>query len=147
MISEDEILAQLAGCGLRVTGARRAITRVLLETDCALTPAQMCDLARRHWPGIGLVTAYRTLELLAQLGYARRLHSEDGCHSYVRASCGHRHDLICQSCGRVVEFEGCDLSDLLQRVEAETGFAIRQHMLELAGLCPRCQELAERMAQ
>lgn len=142
MSSEDEIIQQLSQAGLRITGTRRAIVRVLLGADNALTPAQTCELARRHWPSIGLVTAYRTLELLTQFGFARRLHADDGCHSYVRASLGHRHDLICQGCGRVVEFEGCDLSELFRRVEAETGFSISQHMLELAGVCPTCQATA-----
>jgi len=144
MHSEEEIVEQLSRCGLRVTRARRAIARALMQAGRALTPAQTCELARRHAPGVGLVTTYRTLELLTQLGFARRIHSEDGCHSYVRATCGHRHDLICQGCGRVVEFEGCDLSDLLARVESETGFTVQQHMLELAGLCPRCRDAAER---
>jgi len=140
MPSEEEIVAQLSQAGLRVTQARRAVVRVILEADRALTPAQIFELARRQWPRMGLVTAYRTLELLAQLGFVRRIHSDDGCNSYARASFGHRHDLICRQCGRVVEFEGCDLSELLDRVQAETGFTISTHVLELAGTCPRCQK-------
>jgi Fur family ferric uptake transcriptional regulator len=139
MSSEQDIIERLAGCGLRVTRARRAVVRALLESEGALTPAQACECARRHWPRIGLVTAYRTLELLAQLGLARRVHAADGCHGYTRASAGHHHNLICQRCGRVVEFEGCDLSALEQRVASETGFAIHTHILELTGVCPLCQ--------
>jgi Fur family transcriptional regulator, ferric uptake regulator len=140
MTAELEVLTQLSGRGFRVTQARRAIVRALLDADGSVTPAQASELARRHWPTVGLVTAYRTLELLTQLGLARRIHLDDGCHSYVSASYGHRHDLICHECGRVVEFDGCDLSELLERVHNETGFYINAHMLELSGICPRCQK-------
>ena len=140
MLTQQEVLKQLAERGFRLTQSRRAIVAILYEAEEALTPAQVSALARRRWPRVGLVTVYRTLELLAELGLARRLHTDDGCHSYTRASAGHCHDLICQSCGRVVEFEGCDLSNLLEQVERDTGFAIASHMLELAGLCPACQE-------
>ena len=142
MTSEQEIVEQLSSNGFRITQPRRAIIRVLLEADGALTPLETLQLARRHCATVGLVTTYRTLELLLKLGFVRRIHSEEaGCHSYVRASHGHRHELICQRCNRVVEFEGCDLSALLKRVQEETGFTIENHLLELTGICPLCQEV------
>lgn len=142
MISEQEIVEQLNSNGFRVTQPRRAIIRVLLEADGALTPLEALQLARRQCATVGLVTTYRTLELLLKLGFVRRIHSDDtGCHSYVRTSHGHRHELVCQRCNRVVEFEGCDLSALLARVQEETGFTIEDHLLELKGICPLCQEL------
>ena len=140
MLTEQEVITQLAERGFRLTQSRRAIVHALFEAYETLTPHQMSDLARRRWPTVGLVTVYRTLELLAQLGFARRVHSEDGCHGYALAAVGHRHDLICRSCGRVVEFEGCDLSELVSRVQQQTGFAVGDHVLELAGVCPICQE-------
>jgi Fur family transcriptional regulator, ferric uptake regulator len=143
LLSEEEIFARLSRAGLRITQARRAITRVILEAEHALTPAQTYELARRYWPRVGLVTAYRTLELLAQFGLVRRIHSEDGCSGYARVSLGHRHDLVCRQCGRVVEFGGCDLAELLDRVQKETGFTVSTHTLELAGTCPRCQGTAD----
>ena len=143
MAAELEVLTQLSGKGFRITQARRAIVRALLDADSSVTPAQASELARHHWPTVGLVTVYRTLELLTQLGFARRIHLDDGCHSYVSASYGHRHDLICRECGRVVEFDGCDLSELLERVQDETGFCINAHILELSGVCASCQEAAQ----
>jgi Fur family transcriptional regulator, ferric uptake regulator len=138
-MADDDVLAQLAGQGFRRTRARQAIVRVLLEANGCLTPADLAERARGYAPAIGLVTVYRTVELLSQLGFIRRVHAEDGCHCYAMIGRGHRHLLTCSGCGRVVEFEGCDLSELYHRLGEETGFSISEHMLELTGTCPDCQ--------
>lgn len=145
MWSEEEILGQLSERGFRITRARRAIIHVFTEESERLTPSRLVELARRHCPTVGLVTAYRTLDILAQLGFVRRIHSDNGCHAYAAVEHGHRHHVICRHCGRVVEFEGCDLSDLLERVTQETGFLISEHMLELAGECPQCRQSLSEM--
>jgi Fe2+ or Zn2+ uptake regulation protein len=75
------------------------------------------------------------------LDLVRRVHGQDGCHGYVLASPGHHHHLICRKCGKAVEFTGSgDLSDFIERIEKKTGFAIDEHILQLYGLCPQCQE-------
>ena len=142
MHSEQEVLQQLSKHGFRITQARQAIVHVFSEETGCLTPPRVVELARRHCASVGLVTAYRTLDLLAQLGFVRRIHSGNGCHGYAAVGNGHRHHLICRRCGRVVEFEGCDLSELLKRVVRDTGFSVEEHMLELAGECPECQRSA-----
>jgi len=139
MHSEQEVLQQLSKQGFRITQARRAIVHVFAEETGCLTPPRVVELARRHCASVGLVTAYRTLELLSQLGFVRRIHSGNGCHGYAAVGNGHRHHVVCRLCGRAVDFEGCDLSELLERVTRETGFSINDHMLELAGECPECQ--------
>ena len=78
--------------------------------------------------------------LLSELNLVHRVHREDGCHGYLLASPGHRHVLICQDCGRAVEFPGeDDIHALIQRVEAGTGYKVQDHLLQLFGLCPNCQ--------
>jgi len=139
MSTEHEMVRQLSQAGYRVTRARRAVIRALLDDDGYSTPAQIHARARSHDPGVGLVSVYRTLDLLSSLRLARRIHTEDGCHGYASASRGHRHHLLCRRCGAAVEFEGCDLSPLLRRVESETGYAVEEHLLELVGLCPACR--------
>lgn len=90
---------------------------------------------------IGLVTVYRTLALLAEFDLVRRVHGPGGCHGYVLASPGHHHTLVCEKCGRAVEFSGTgDLDALLESIEEQTGFAIKGHLLQLDGVCPDCQK-------
>lgn len=141
----DEItLAEaLASRGYKLTRPRRAVLRVVSEMGATLTPAEIQTRARAHYPHTGLVTVYRTLEVLSECGAVRKLHQPDGCHSYARASAGHGHHVICERCNSVVEFDGCDLSQLLAAVQIRTGYRVSGHWLELFGACPNCRADAE----
>lgn len=139
LLPEQSIVQQLSRAGYRITQPRLAVIRALLEDDGHLSPAEVRERACAYHSGVGLVTVYRTLDLLGQMGLVRRIHAEDGCHGYATASHGHRHHLVCRRCGATVEFEGCDLSPFLERVSRETGYVIEEHLLELAGVCSACQ--------
>jgi Fe2+ or Zn2+ uptake regulation protein len=138
-LTEEQIIEALSQKGYRITQPRRAVIRVLLEDDGYASPPEIRERAREHYPGLGHVTVYRTLDLLSRLGFVRRIHAEAGCHGRASARLGHRHHLICRQCGAVVDFEGCDLSSFLARVSHETGYLIEEHLLELIGLCPTCR--------
>ena len=137
-----EWLTLLQDSGYRVTGPRRAIVDLLAGSDHALGPIQVYDLGREQYPGLGLVTVYRTLEKLEELGLVQRVHLPDGCHRYLRANQGHQHLLLCTGCGLVETFSGDDLGALTGRVAGETGYQINEHWLQLFGLCPACQAAA-----
>ena len=139
MLSEQRILEELSQAGHRVTQPRRAVIRALLEDEGHHSPAEVHERAQARCPTVGLVTVYRTLELLVDLGFARRIHTDDGCHGYAAATNGHHHHLVCRQCGAAVEFEGCDLSSLLEQIVRATGYSVDEHLLELVGLCPACQ--------
>lgn len=137
----DAWKSQLTARGHRITAAREAVVSIVQEAESPLTPQEIRDRAEVLHRGIGLVTVYRTLELLTELGLVRRAHREDGCHGYLPATQGHNHALICRLCGRAVEFAGReDLETLIHHVEAETGYRVQDHLLQLSGTCPDCQE-------
>jgi Fur family ferric uptake transcriptional regulator len=139
MQSESRVIQQLSQAGYRITRPRRAVIRALLEDEGYASPAEVRERARSYYPTIGLVTVYRTLDLLSELGFVRRIHTEEGCHSYAAANHGHHHHLICRHCGEAVEFQGCDLSPFLARISQQTGYSIEDHLLELVGICSNCQ--------
>lgn len=138
-MTESTIVQQLSQAGHRITQPRLAVIRALLEDDSYASPSEIRERAKRYYPTIGLVTVYRTLDLLSELGFVRRIHAEDGCHSYATANNGHHHHLICRRCGAAIEFQGCDLSSFLARVSRQTGYTIEDHLLELVGVCSTCQ--------
>ena len=126
--------------GHKLTQQRLAVIAVVHEAQEHLTPGQVFERAGRVCPGLGLTTVYRTLEVLSELGFVRRVHLEGDCHGYVATSCGHRHALICPGCNRVVEFPGEEnLEPLIEWIEARTGYRIDDHLLQLSGLCPDCR--------
>jgi Fur family ferric uptake transcriptional regulator len=100
----------------------------------------MYKKVHQEHPNIGLVTIYRTLDILAKLGLICELHAGGSCRSYTTGASEHHHHLICTNCGKVVDFSGYDLSQLEQRLSLETGFDIEDHLLEFVGLCQACQK-------
>lgn len=138
--SEDLWLADLRASGYHLTRPRRAVVQILADSARALQPVEIYDLGREHYPGLGLVTVYRTLERLEALGLVQRVHQESGCHTYLRAARGHEHVLLCNSCGRAEYFSGDDLNGLIRSVSQRSGFQIQGHWLQLEGTCPICQQ-------
>jgi Fur family ferric uptake transcriptional regulator len=132
-------LTRLQESGYRSTDRCEAIVRVILSSQRALDPVEIFDAARAKIPGLGLVTVYRTLQKLEELGLIQRLHQEEGCRRVLPAVQGHQHFLVCSSCGMVLSFEGDNLAPLFEEITRQTGFAIQNHWLQLFGLCPACR--------
>ena len=145
------------------TRARRVVLEALCEAGGQATPAQLLALGRVHRPSLGLITVYRTLEILSDLGLVRKLHLDEGCSTYallpasvqqtggephlaMHASHHHSHHVICQRCRRATEFAGCDIHMIVAAVEAQTGYRVREHWLEMFGVCPECSAAEESAA-
>lgn len=153
-------MAAVVRAGYSNTRARRAVLEALCAAGGQATPAQLLDLGRVHQPALGLVTVYRTLEILSSLGLVRKLHLDEGCSTYAISPAsvqhaeaeGHRaaayvphehsHHVICQRCRRATEFAGCDIDVVVAAVETQTGYRVAEHWLEMFGLCPECQVAA-----
>ncbi len=138
-MTADSWLNQLQQGGYRLTEARRAVVDVVSACDHALTPVEVYDAARQVYPALGLVSVYRTLEKLDELGLVQRVHQEGGCNAYLPHADGHQHLIICEQCGRALYFSGDDLSGLFQKVGEQHHFSITGHWLQLSGLCAECQ--------
>lgn len=135
----QRLLRSLTDAGYSSTRSRRAVIDVVAGEPGGLTAADILERARRAHARLGLVTVYRTLEILSGLGMVRRIHLDGGCHTYALSQCSHGHHVICERCHRAVEFEGCELHELVASVSAQTGYRVTDHWLEMFGLCPRCE--------
>ncbi len=132
-------LDSLKNNGYRLTAPRRAVVEIIASSARALTPFEVYDAALKENPDLGLVSVYRTLEKLEQLGLIQRVHQPSGCQAFLPTGSGHQHLLLCQNCGRAVLFDGDELSTLFTSVARKTGFKIREHWLQLFGLCADCK--------
>lgn len=144
MSQSENWLEILEKNGYRITSPRKVVIDTLINSPRALEPVEIYDLCRQVHSGIGLVTVYRTLEKLEELGLIQRLHLEDGCHMVMPAFDGHQHSLVCTSCGKTTFFQGDDLGKLFSRVESNTGYKVNDHWLQLFGTCPECRATVTR---
>jgi len=140
--TEREIVAALRRHGYKLTPQRRALIRTIASSQDHLTPAEIYEKVHQDHPNVGLVTIYRTLDMLAKLELICELHAGGNCRSYTISAPEHHHHLICSNCGKVVDFTGYDLGELEQRLSLETGFEIEDHLLEFIGLCQACHKEA-----
>jgi Fur family transcriptional regulator, ferric uptake regulator len=128
----------------KLTAQRRAVLDVIGDSHDRLTPQDIFVRVKKKYPAIGLVTVYRTLEILADLHLICRVHGDDNCRSYLmRRPSGHHHHIVCSSCGQVNDFTGCNLDELEKRISQETGYKIEGHLLEFSGLCHTCMNRAK----
>lgn len=140
-MSEKKILSLLREKGYKLTPQRKAIMKTIFLSPHHLSPADIYRKVSKIYRGIGLVTVYRTLEILIKLGLVCEVHTEKGTRRYIlRESKKHHHHLICTECGRVVYFLNCNLENLASRLSRETKFEIKSHSLEFFGRCSECQK-------
>ncbi len=138
--TEKRVENALRQGGYKLTPQRRTVIKSIIHTHEHLTPAEIYERVCREDPQIGLVTVYRTLEILAELNLICEMHAGGNCRSYLmRRPVEHHHHLICSDCGTVIEFTDCDLGELERRLAEENSFKISDHILEFVGQCRKCR--------
>ncbi|MFC2012099.1 Fur family transcriptional regulator [Chloroflexota bacterium] len=141
-LTEQTVTTELQKNGYKLTQQRRAVIRAIISSRDHLTTASIYNKVSQSHLTIGLVTVYRTLEILTTLRLICELHTGGSCRSYTISTPQHHHHLICSDCGMVVDFTGHHLGGLEQSLSKESGFRIDSHLLEFVGLCWVCQNKA-----
>lgn len=138
-LTERQVTTTLKHHGYKLTPQRRAVVQAIISSQDHLTPQGIYEKVSREHPNIGLVTVYRTLEILQELELICELHGSGACHSYTMGSSQHHHHLICSKCGVVIDFTGYDITDLERNISKRNKFKITGHLLEFVGLCQDCR--------
>ncbi len=133
-------LKLLGDSGYRLTRPRIAVVQTLTQTNHALNPTQIFFKAHQQCNSLGLVTVYRTLEKLEELHLIQRVYLQDGNYGFFPQSEGHHHLLICKQCNRTEVFSGDELLPLFLKLNMEMGFEVKDHWLQLIGICASCKE-------
>ena len=119
--------------GLKMTGQRRVIARVLSE---AADHPDVEELYRRAIAldgRISIATVYRTVRLLEENGILERRNFGGSRGRYEPAEQGHRFHLIDVDTGRVIGFEDPEHEAAMRAIAARLGFDLVSHRLELFG--------------
>ena len=132
----------------KMTPQRQIVLQIFLDRPGEhLSAEDVHGILRNNHSEIGLATVYRSLELLSGLGILQKMEFGDGCSRYevntTDPSAHHHHHLICNGCGKVIEFEDDLLEELEQDISRKSGFKIIDHQVKFFGYCKECQDSGE----
>lgn len=138
----------LRGLCPRWTTPRDAVLAFLKRTSDHVSAKDVYLALQREFPGIGLTTVYRTLELLNRAGVVAKTNAGDGQSRYEQIADGekgHHHHLICTSCGKILDYKNFEAEELelIRKTEVvlakKFGFEISGHNIEFLGKCGICR--------
>jgi len=124
---------------LKSTAQRDVIVEVFLEGSGHASVEELYGRVRKRNPRIGYATVYRTMKLLTECGIADERHFRNGEARYEIAEKEHHDHLICERCGKIVEFEEDRIEALQEEAARKLGFELRGHKMELYGICGDCR--------
>ena len=119
--------------GLKMTGQRRVIARVLSDADDHPDVEELYRRAVALDARISIATVYRTVRLLEERGILERRDFGGGRARYEPTEHGHHYHLIDIETGRVIEFEDAEHVRTLEAIARRLGFDLVSHRLELFG--------------
>jgi len=120
--------------GMRMTGQRRVIARVLSEADDHPDVEEVHRRAVRHDSNISLSTVYRTVRLFEDRGILDRHAFQDGRARYEAVAKEHHDHLIDLKTGQVIEFRNEQVERLQEKIARELGYKLIDHKMELYGV-------------
>ena len=125
---------------LKSTSQRDDIARVFFASNRHISVEELYRDVRKVNPRVGYATVYRTVRLLRECNLAAERHFHDGEARFENIAEEQHHDhLICERCGRIVEFSNDQIEELQERVARTLDFVISGHKMELYGICGDCR--------
>jgi Fur family ferric uptake transcriptional regulator len=119
--------------GVKMTGQRRVIARVLSDASDHPDVEELYRRATRLDQHISIATVYRTVRLFEEKGILERHDFGGGRARYEPSEEIHHHHLIDIDSGKVIEFQDAEHEELMRIIAARLGFELVSLRLELFG--------------
>ena len=123
----------------RQTKQRTRILELLRLTGIHPTADWLYEHLKSEFPHLSLGTVYRNLSILVEQGLVKKIHFGSTFDRFEANTQPHYH-LICESCGKILDFEMPIYDDLNSQAKQLTNFTIHHHKLEFFGICEACKK-------
>lgn len=127
--------------GMRMTGQRRVIARVIADASDHPDVEELHRRAASIDDRISIATVYRTVKLFEDVGILERHEFRDGRARYEQAPDTHHDHLIDLESGDVIEFRNEEIERLQDAIARRHGYRLVDHRLEL--YCVPLEETAD----
>ncbi|HVN97315.1 MAG TPA: Fur family transcriptional regulator [Syntrophorhabdaceae bacterium] len=137
MMTKESIIRQLKERGLRLTSQRLAVIDVLVRKGHLHPSAPFIYRgAKKKGAHLSLSSVYANIKELSRHGIIKSLEF-DGKENRIEGNLDEHINLICEQCGRIVDYEAPVTLDQ-RSIAKKTGFMITRNRLEYYGYCGEC---------
>ncbi|MGM8870173.1 ferric iron uptake transcriptional regulator [Psychrobacter sp. 2Y5] len=136
---------ELRKAGLKVTLPRVKILELLEQAERHhMSAEEVYKALIEQGEDVGLATVYRVLTQFEQAGIVERHNFENNLSVFEITQEEHHDHLVCDICGKIVEFHNEIIEEEQLKVAKEYGFKLSGHSLVLYGICDNqeCQDNA-----
>lgn len=127
--------------GQRLTPIRRRVLELVWSSHQPIGAYAILEKLKREGRSAAPPTAYRALEFLLARGLIHRIESLNAFIGCPEPGAAHPVQfLICRRCGTTAELDDRKVDAALEKNAAARGFAVERRVIELSGLCRRCQD-------
>ena len=129
----NDIEKKCADKGVRLTGQRKLIAKVMSESEDHPDVAELHKRVNAIDPKISIATADRTVKLFEEAGIVSKHDFKGNKSRYEQAPEEHHDHLIDINTGEIIEFVNEDIEKLQNKVAEKLGYKLVDHRLELYG--------------
>ena len=135
-------LAELKEANIRITPQRYAILEYLIENHTHPTADEIYQALSPDFPNISVATIYNNLRVFKSIGIVKELTYGDASSRFDFNTHNHYH-VICEKCGKIVDFHYPQLDEVEQLAQHITEFDVTHHRMEIYGICKECKDKEE----
>ncbi len=136
-----EALDTLKETGVRITPQRHAILEYLINSMSHPTADDIYKALEGKFPNMSVATVYNNLRVFKEVGLVKELPYGDSSSRFDFITTQHYH-VICEECGKIVDFHYPGLDEVEALAAHVTGFKVSHHRMEIYGSCQECQKKA-----
>ncbi len=135
----QDALHSLKNTKVRMTPQRQAILEFLFSAPSHPTADEIYKALEGKFPNMSVATVYNNLRVFKEVGLVRELTYGDSSSRFDSNTSDHYH-VICDECGKIVDFHYPGLDEVETLAAHVTGFTVRNHRMEIYGTCPQCDK-------
>lgn len=122
--------------GYRWTSQRRLISEVVFGSHEHFNAEELLEMCRSVDSQVSRATVYRTLSMMEEAGFVEALETGEGGKRFEHVLGHPHHDhMLCQVCGKILEFRDAELEAKKEAVARNQGFKLISHSLKLLVEC------------
>ncbi|GAF67169.1 Fur family transcriptional regulator [Bacillus sp. TS-2] len=133
----QDAIEALKSTRVRMTPQRHAILEYLYDSMKHPTADEIYKALEGRFPNMSVATVYNNLRVFKDVGIVKELTYGDSSSRFDCVTTDHYH-VICQDCGKIVDFHYPGLDEVETLAEHVTGFRIHSHRMEIYGSCEGC---------